>query len=55
MPTVSVAPDGPLHRLAQRGDRSLGLAHQHIGAVTQLTALLHELPGGVTCLLRPEP
>jgi len=47
---ASTAPGGAPHRLAQRGERDFGLAHQ---AVRRLTGLLDELPGGIARLPRP--
>ena len=42
-----------LHRLAERGNCDLGLAHQDLRTVTQLMALLDEPACGVANLLRP--
>src|SRR5262250_387910 len=50
---AQVALSSPLHRLAKRGNRSFGLAHQDVRTVSQLLALLYEPTCGVACLLRP--
>src|SRR5207245_9934592 len=47
---TSAPPGGTPPRLAQRGERDFGLAHQ---AICCLTALLDELPSGVARVPRP--
>src|SRR5262247_308325 len=49
---AQVALSSPLHRLAKRGNRSFGLAHQDVRTVSQLVALLDEPTCCVAYLLR---
>src|SRR5262249_55221809 len=47
----SVAPDGPPHRLSERGDCRLRLAHQHLRLIAQLSTVLDEPPRSLARVL----